>query len=280
MALIYCPECGHEISNSAIACPNCGRPINTPPVVERKVVVAEPPVREDGGFPKWALIPLVILGGLLLGLVFYMMTRDDDAANSNLRVNVNTQRPDVDKIETGRTQSSSSGVTSLPTPEGQMMTIPGEQAGVTTATPTTGEVVIDARIATRSGQPQPVRNERFYLLDEDLMRILNDADIDPIEGQTLTDSFGLSVLYPERYGNFNRAAMSAIRSHVKYSGTTDSAGKAQLGGVEPGSYYLFGVTKAGSGFAVWSSPVTVVPGGNKLNLTPQQLTEIELSPNQ
>jgi hypothetical protein len=278
MALIYCPECGHEISDSAVACPNCGRPINTPHIVERKVVTAAPPP-EESGFPKWALIPLVLLAGLVLGLIFYMMTRDDDGANSNLRVNVNTQRPDIERVETGRNQTSS-GVTSLPTPEGQAMTIPGEQTGVTTATPTAGEVVIEARVVTRSGQPQPVRNERFYLLDEPLMSILGDADIDPIDGQTLSDSFGLSVLYPDRYSDFNRAAMTAIRSHIKYSGTTDAAGKAAVGGVEPGSYYLFGVTKAGRGFAVWSSPVTVVPGENRLNLTPQQLTEIELSPNQ
>lgn len=277
MALIYCPECGHEISNSAVACPNCGRPINAQPVIERKVVVAEPPPREEGGFPKWALIPIVILGALLLGLIFILMTRDDGTANANLRVNVNTQRPDVDKIETARNQSSSSGVYLPPGPEGQTMTVPGEQAGVTTAPPTKGAVVIDARVVNRSGQPQVVKNERFYLLDQDLMTILSDADIDPIEGQTLTDSFGLSVLYPERYSEFNRAAMNAIKEHIKYAGTTDSEGKAELGGVEPGSYYLFGVTKAGKGFAVWSSPVSVIPGENRLNLVPQQLTEIELA---
>ena len=28
MALIQCPECGHSVSNHAIACPNCGYPIS------------------------------------------------------------------------------------------------------------------------------------------------------------------------------------------------------------------------------------------------------------
>lgn len=28
MALITCPECGKEISDSAMACPNCGKPMN------------------------------------------------------------------------------------------------------------------------------------------------------------------------------------------------------------------------------------------------------------
>src|SRR5258708_36589296 len=54
MSLVYCPECGHEISPSAVTCPNCGHPIHTPPpsVVERRVVVAQPPTR-DGGVPPW-----------------------------------------------------------------------------------------------------------------------------------------------------------------------------------------------------------------------------------
>lgn len=30
MALIKCPECGHDISDKAISCPNCGYPMNTP----------------------------------------------------------------------------------------------------------------------------------------------------------------------------------------------------------------------------------------------------------
>ncbi len=28
MAMIKCPECGHEISDSAVTCPNCGFPLN------------------------------------------------------------------------------------------------------------------------------------------------------------------------------------------------------------------------------------------------------------
>ncbi len=29
MALINCPECGHQVSNTAKSCPNCGTPIDT-----------------------------------------------------------------------------------------------------------------------------------------------------------------------------------------------------------------------------------------------------------
>ena len=83
-------------------------------------------------------------------------------------------------------------------------------------------------------------------------------------------------MYPNRYGEFHTKAMAAIKDHIKYAGTTDGSDKAQLGGVQPDSYYLFGVTKSREGFAVWSSPVSVIAGENLLNLSPQQLTEIRM----
>lgn len=281
MSLTHCPECGHEISTNAIACPNCGRPIQSMPVIERRPVVAH---AHHDGFPKWALIPLIALGGILLLVLFMMMGRNDDA-NTNLRVNVNTRPPVTDSRETARsettlgTASQPSTITVPPASEPQSVAVPGTQTGVTTvpappAMPTKGSVTIDAKIATRSGSPQPVRNEKFYLLDKDLETILSDARLEPIEGQTLLNSFGLSVMYPDRYGDFQRAALRAIKDHIKYSGTTNGSGKAELGGVEPNSYYLFGVTKSARGFAVWSSPVSINSGQNILNLTPQQLTEV------
>ncbi len=48
--------------------------------------------------------------------------------------------------------------------------------------------------------------------------------------------------------------------------------------IEPDSYYLFGITKSGKGFAVWSSPVSIRNGENVLNLSPQALTEIQEEP--
>jgi hypothetical protein len=135
--------------------------------------------------------------------------------------------------------------------------------------------VIDAKVISRNNSPQPVRNEKFYLLDKDLESILTEAGVDPVEGQTLIGSLGLALVYPDRYGDFSRNVMRAIKNHIKYAGTTDSSGKAQLGGVDPNSYYLFGMTKTGRGFAVWTSPVSVQPGENVLNVGPQRLTEID-----
>ena len=278
MSLIYCPECGHEISNSAVACPSCGRPIHAPsPTIERKVVVASP-VRSDGGFPSWAFLPLGILGAVLLAVLFFVISRKDDSANSNLAVNVSTKKPAPGTRDVERADSQT--VTAPPANDVQTVTVPGSQTTGSNppAVPADkGSVLIHAKVAGKTGAPQAVKNEKFYLLDKDLESILNDADLEALEGQSLTNSLGLSVLYPERYGDFNRNALNAIRDHIKYSGQTDAAGKAQLGGVEPNGYYLFGVTKAGKGFAVWSSPVTIRTGENILNLTPQQITEMEVA---
>ena len=71
-----------------------------------------------------------------------------------------------------------------------------------------------------------------------------------------------------------RAAMRAISRHVKYTGTTDSSGSANLTGVDPDEYYIFGITKVGRGFAMWDAPVNIIAGENVLNLSPSSVTEI------
>lgn len=275
MSLIYCPECGHEISAAAVACPNCGRPLSARPVVAATPVVA--PVRRSEGVPSWIFIPLGIIGVLLVVVFFVVMSRNSEDANSNLSVNVSTKRPAGTNVErTTTTDVPSSTVTVAPT-DSQSVTVPGSQTSVTMP-PTKGSVTIEAKVQNRTGTPQPVKNEKFYLLDKDLEMILSEAGIEPIEGQTLMNSLGLSVLYPDRFDTFNKEALRAIRSHIKYAGTTDATGKAELGGIEPNSYYLFGVTRSGRGFAIWSSPVSIIAGQNALNLTPQRVTEMETAP--
>jgi hypothetical protein len=282
MSLMHCPECGHEISNNAIACPNCGRPINVEPVVERKVVVAR---HRPSGVPAWAIATVGIMGVLLLFLLFVMWSRSgEDTANSNLRVNLNAQHTGTNREVASTSEPST--VTSVPAePSGGSVSVPtttvpssetsigGSQVSLP-AQPTKGTAVIQAKVVTKNNSQQPVRGQRFYLLDKDVETILSDAHVDAIEGNTLTDSLGLAAALPDRYGDFQRHAMAALKSHIKYAGTTDSNGKAQLGGIQPDNYYLFGVVRSGNGFAIWSSPVSINPGDNVLDLAPQMITEI------
>lgn len=288
MSMILCPDCGHEVSTAATACPNCGHPF-AKPVIERKVVVAEVPRKE--GIPTWVFAVLGILGVLVLFILFAVMRNTDDEANRSVNVSLTANRTDNTRdTASSRTTTDTQTLTVPPSTGSQSITVPSTSAPSTVTTvppsssttitsvpetPTTGTVVIDAKVATRTGSPQAVRNEKFYLLDRDLESILSEADLDPIEGQTLTNSFGLAVLYPSRYGEFNSKALSAIKKHIKYDTLTDTGGKGQMKNITPDSYYLFGITKARNGFAVWSSPVTIQAGENVLNLSPQRMTEIQ-----
>ena len=274
MSLLYCPECGHEISANAIACPNCGHPLHAPtPVVEKRVIIAQPPPQRESGFPPWAFVPIGIVAIAILFLAYFLLRQSDDQANTNINVNMAGRRTSQEPVRTATVPSS--GETQSVLAPGQTTTVPGTTTSAPSAPlPDKGTVVINASIAPPRGSTQAARGTKFYLLDKDLETILSEARIEPIEGNTLTGSLGLAAVFPDRYGDFQRAAMRAIGGHVKYSGTTGSTGSANLTGVMPNEYYLFGITRVGRGFALWSAPVSVIPGQNVMNLSPQNVTEI------
>src|SRR5882757_2323300 len=93
MSLINCPECGHEVSTTAVECPNCGRPLHhvahtaMPP---ETVITAVP--RDRDRFPAWAFIPLGILGVLLLLTVFLLIKRNNDEEANGVNVNITAKR--------------------------------------------------------------------------------------------------------------------------------------------------------------------------------------------
>src|SRR5262245_27035403 len=100
MSLVYCPECGHEISQNAIACPNCGLPLSArPPAVERvheHVAPAAVVTRtRTEGIPPWAIAAfglMLILGGVIVLMVF---RGSGDDANVNLSVNANRRQAEL-----------------------------------------------------------------------------------------------------------------------------------------------------------------------------------------
>ena len=281
MSLFNCPECGHENSNIAVACANCGRPIHTPtPVVERRVVVTEP---RESGVPPWAFVAMGVVALMVIGLMFFMFRSSGEQGNTNINVNTAGRRTTAtDPARTSSIPSSDTQSVTVPsqpsTAPAQTTTVPGTSTSAPSVpVPDKGTVVINAKVAPRSGSAQPARVTRFYLLDKDVEMILTEARVEPIEGNTLAGSLGLSAVYPDRYGDFQRAAMRAIGAHAKYSGTTSGVGAANLAGVAPDEYYLFAVSRVGRGFALWNQPVSVVAGENVMNLSPQSITEIPSS---
>jgi hypothetical protein len=285
MALINCPECGKEVSNTAVACPNCGHPLAPPTLEERTVVREVPaPVVERDAFPKWIFVPLAILGAVLIFLLFALLRQEDDN-KSNINVDISAKRPNtINSDSTTRSEPNQIDVppsSSDPTISTVPQTVPNTTDTTVTDVPADSEktdrgtLSLEAKVSDRTGNTNPVKAEKFYLLDEDLESILRDADIKPVNGQTLKNSFGLSVLYPDRYRDINKKALDEINKHIKYDVLTDSSGKAQMKDIKPDSYYLFAITKKANGFAIWSSPIVINPGQNILNLSPQGMTEVQ-----
>lgn len=280
MALVNCPECDHEVSAVADSCPNCGHPF-APPAVRQKVVSQIPAERE--GFQPWMFVPIGILAVLLV-FIFIFFLSGDDTRNSNIDVNINTQRRTADRRDVDPrpvnppndviVPPATTTETRVSPPSSQTIPAETQTTVIENDVPDKGLVRIEAKVTDKSGKTKPVNDEKFYLLDKQLESILREANIKTISGQTLVNTFGLSVLYPDKYGDINRKALEAIEDHVKYDVLSDSGGKAQLKGVEPGSYYLFAITKTTNGFAVWSSPVSIKPGENRLILPPARLTEV------
>ncbi|HEV8157467.1 MAG TPA: zinc-ribbon domain-containing protein [Pyrinomonadaceae bacterium] len=281
MAIIHCPECGKEVSNTAVACPNCGHPL-APPNVERKTIIREaPPVVEKEGFPNWIFIPLAVLGIVVIFLLIVLFQNKDETDRTNVNittdrtadVSTTTVRTDEPKTEVVVPSNPSSDVD---LPPSTTTTIPST-GGTTTIDDATNVGTINLELKTRdkTGNVQPAKNEIFYLLDKDLESILSEANITPISGQTLTNSFGLSVVYPDRYNDVRKKALDAIEKHIKYDVKTDTSGKAKMGKVKPDSYYFFAIHKTPSGFALWNSPITINNGENNLNIQPQNSVEIK-----
>lgn len=287
MSLIICPDCGSEVSTAAVACPKCGRPMS-PPVLEERTVIREvaPVAVERDSFPKWIFIPLGLLGVILIFLLIMLFSQEkDDQANVSVNISANKRLTNSNinsttRVDTGANQvaippttidPAVSNVAPLPSNSGTTTTeIPADAAKVDR-----GNVSLEAKISDRSGSPKPVKAEKFYLLDKDLESILSDADIETINNQSLQNSFGISVVYPDKYGDVRSKSLAEIRKHIKYEVTTDSSGKAQMRDVKPDSYYLFAITKTASGFAIWSSPVQVNAGQNNLSLSPPPMVETQ-----
>lgn len=293
MPLINCPECRHAVSTNAAACPNCGfiLPLEEP-IVVRNVIEPE----SNRRLPQWIIFPAIGAVAVVFVIIFILLSGGNDenanARNINVDVSKSQKTPPSSRETAVKTVESeppsqvivsppstsvnpppSAPITSAPPIESSRTTVPATApTGVTP--PDIGVVKIEAKVTTRNGNVQSVKNEKFYLLDKDAESILREADLDPIEYNSLMNSFGLSVMYPDRYQDFNREALQAIKNHIKYSGLTDAAGKVSLKEVKPDEYYLFGITKSKTGFAIWNSPVNINAGENILNLSPASFNEI------
>lgn len=96
MALIKCPECGKEVSNSATSCPNCGYPldkgavINNQQVVPPKAPTAVMPPKRKNGCATGCLI-MVIIFALIGVIVVAVGVKSTGGSSSSTAAETTTQ---------------------------------------------------------------------------------------------------------------------------------------------------------------------------------------------
>lgn len=281
MALIICPECGNECSIEAVSCPSCGKPFA--PVAKRQITV----ISREKEFPKWIIVPITILGVILLFFVFFLVTRDNETANANIKVRVadtpiqrkteeTTGRNETHEVVTTSNPGSREVVVTNPNPVSPPITQTQVDQPLPTPVPNKAVVKVSAKVFTKNGNTRPVAKEKFYLLDKDLDTILSEANINDEEGQGLKNAFALSIVNPGKYRETNQKALAAIKKHIVYSTVTDSQGNAEIKSVKPDNYYLFAISATANSYAIWDSQITIQIGENELMLEPQTLTEVSV----
>ena len=292
MALVICPECRNEVSDQAVACPKCGRPFEAPTIVVPPPVAAREPIivtetPRTKSFPNWIFVPIIVILAVV-ALFMFLMMREDSANENDNRTQVNVRLRESETASRTRTVTNAgaqTGTTETTTtttapvtqmPDSTVSTVPqtaypstGTTSTSNTTTnvvqSTTGNLEIKATVAGRTGSTQPVRQEKFYLLNKSLDEILSRANIEPEEGD-LASTCAAAVIDPARRET-RQKCLAAINPHIVYRVTTDAGGKGTFKDVKPDSYYVFGVTKVGTdSYAIWNTTVTVNPGENLLNL--------------
>ncbi len=140
--------------------------------------------------------------------------------------------------------------------------------------PTASVLSIEAGIVYRSGDVKAVARTLFYLLDDDLGKILKDAGVKfpivrgannkPPEALTASDFAGMFGVYA-KYGDhdgetFYADSLAALKLHIVKTVTTDFTGKATLDPVAPGTYYLMAVASTPQSYAMWNMRLELKPG--------------------
>lgn len=301
-----CPNCGFPLVPQSFE-------VEEPTLVRQPEIVVQRVTTVKKSFPNWVFVPtalalvLVIFGFIWLAQTDETANRNqasatvkDQSANFNTRtVSATTETTALTTTQTAvpnqpvvNSVPSSGGVYAPPVPPTSAASSTASTTTTTTtlppittsdvasvpaaAAPTKGVVSIKATIVNQQGAQKPVRQEKFYLLDEDLETILKRANITPEDGD-LPTSMGVALIDPSKRAILQKY-LAAIKPHIVYSLTTDQTGSALFKDVKPADYYLFGITKDGNSYAIWSQNVIVNAGENILaingNATPVTLDSV------
>lgn len=242
MQLIQCPVCKNQCSPLATSCPKCGHPFEK---------TQSNLVSESDNSQKWKILTVIagiIAGGLITFAIYQIFFLQSQNNQLNVVANVNGNAKE--KISESSNTQATNSITQVQTP---------------TPIPT-GSLDLEAALVYKMGGVQPVAREKFYLLDQDLEKILRESGMKNEKNLGYIATFGFTLRYPDQYVGEKEKALSAIKRHVKYTVTTDFQGKAKLNNVNAGNYYLFGITESRKAFAIWNTKIEIKVGENSVIL--------------
>jgi len=141
-----------------------------------------------------------------------------------------------------------------------------------------GTLSFDASVGSTSGDLKPIAGGTFYLLNDDLLNILQTSGLKPEKRLSLLDTFSManygSSLGIERNSKVFVKAMESVKPHVVATTTSDSNGKGKFSSIVPGTYYLMNVSvvylNTGSlidrSALLWNLKVEIKSGQNSITL--------------
>lgn len=147
-----------------------------------------------------------------------------------------------------------------------------------------GALSLEVGVVFASGDVKPVARTPFYLLNESLSKIFQEAGIraPASAGSEAADSMVAVGYFGSVHSmidkletiraqgspppviqdalDFHARGMAAIQSHIVQQGMTDFGGRLKFEPVEPGPYYVIGVYKTPKGAVTWNLKVAIDAG--------------------
>jgi hypothetical protein len=128
---------------------------------------------------------------------------------------------------------------------------------------------LSAQIQFLNNKNRPAGYTEFFLLQQDLDSIMKSSRIRIPGGQDI-DSFAelwaRSVQRGYRFPGVAAAIRNALATASLARIKTNSVGRANLGNLKSGQYFIVGASTLGQVGVVWSKPVSLSAGSNNLSL--------------
>ena len=128
---------------------------------------------------------------------------------------------------------------------------------------------LSAQVQFLNNKNRPAGYTEFFLLQQDFESVMKSSRIRIPSGQDI-DSFGelwaRSVQRGYRFPGVAAAIRNALASSSLARIKTNSVGRANLGNLKPGKYFVIGASTLGQVGVVWSKPVSLSAGSNALSL--------------